>query len=346
MKMKFLLQLAIITRKKAATIIIFGFIHLLVSTSPLIAQDAAKADPLQSWNDQSAKQQIIGFVTAVTTKGNPKYVAPAERIATFDNDGTLWCEQPVVQGAFILYRLTKMVENDPSLKERQPFKAALENDKAYLKTEGMPAILELFSATHAGMTDEEFSAEVREFMAAAKHPKFGRGFGELTYQPMIELLEYLRSHGFKTFICSGGGIDFMRAISESLYGIPPEQVIGSSGKKVFAEGEDGWSMTRTGELSFFNDKNDKAVNIDLHIGRRPLIAMGNVRSHGDIGMCAYSQGRKGPSLQLLVNHDDAVREFSYAEDDGGSLKAAKANGWIVVSVNKDWNVVFSTEEEK
>ena len=346
MKMKFLLQLAIITRKKAATIIIFGFIHLLVSTSLLMAEDAAKAGPLPSWNDHSAKQQIIGFVTAVTTKGSPKYVAPAERIATFDNDGTLWCEQPVVQGAFILYRLTKMVENDPSLKERQPFKAALENDKAYLKTEGMPAILELFSATHAGMTDEEFSAEVREFMAAAKHPKFGRGFGELTYQPMIELLEYLRSHGFKTFICSGGGIDFMRAISESLYGIPPEQVIGSSGKKVFAEGQEGWSMTRTGDLSSFNDKDVKAVNIDLHIGRRPLLAGGNIRSHGDIGMCAYSQGRKGPSLQLLVNHDDAVREFSYAEGDGGSLKAAKANGWIVVSVNKDWNVVFSTEEEK
>ena len=333
-------------RKKAATIIIFGFIHLLVSTSLLMAEDAAKAGPLPSWNDHSAKQQIIGFVTAVTTKGSPKYVAPAERIATFDNDGTLWCEQPVIQGAFILYRLTKMIENDPALKERQPFKAALENDREYLKTEGMPAILELFSATHSGMSDHEFTAEVQEFMATAKHPELGSRFAELTYQPMIELLEYLRSHGFKTFICSGGGIDFMRAISESLYGIPPEQVIGSSGKKVFAEGKEGWSMTRTGELSSFNDKDVKAVNIDLHIGRRPLIAMGNVRSHGDIGMCAYSQGRKGPSLQLLVNHDDADREFSYAEDDSGSLKTAKANGWIVVSMKKDWNVVFSTEEEK
>ena len=244
------------------------------------------------------------------------------------------------------YRLKKMIEKDPALKERQPYKAALENDKAYLKTEGMPAILELFSATHTGMTDDEFRAEVRAFMASAKHPKFGRGFGELTYQPMVELLAYLRSHGFKTYICSGGGIDFMRAISESLYGIPPEQVIGSSGKKVFAKGEEGWSMKRSGEISSFNDKEVKAVNIDLHIGRRPLLAGGNIRSHGDIGMCSYSQGRKGPSLQLLVNHDDDVREFSYAEEDGGSLKAAKANGWIVVSMKKDWNVVFSPEEDK
>ncbi len=307
---------------------------------------AQQADQLPSWNDGPTKAAIIQFVQDVTTGGGPKFVPPEQRIATFDNDGTLWCEQPVIQGAFIMYRLKKMIEKDPALKERQPFKAALENDKAYLKTEGMPAILELFSATHTGMTDDEFRAEVGAFMATAKHPKFGRGFGELTYQPMVELLEYLRSHGFKTYICSGGGIDFMRVISESLYGIPPEQVIGSSGKKVFAKGEEGWSMTRTGEISSFNDKEVKAVNIDLHIGRRPLLAGGNVRSHGDIGMCSYSQGRKGPSLQLLVNHDDAVREFSYAEEDGGSLKAAKANGWIVVSMKKDWNVVFSPEEAK
>ncbi len=156
-----------------------------------------------------------------------------------------------------------------------------------------------------------------------------------------KLLDYLRSNGFKTFICSGGGIDFMRAVSESLYGIPPEQVIGSSGKKVFEEKDGKWSMTRPDKLSFYNDMDDKAVSIDLHIGRRPLIAMGNVRSHGDIGMCAYSQGRKGPSLQLLVNHDDADREFAYAEDDGESLKAAKANGWIIVSVKNDWKTVFA-----
>jgi hypothetical protein len=298
-------------------------------------------DVLPSWDNHSSKQRIVRFVTAVTTEGGPEYVAPSERIATFDNDGTLWCEQPVVQGAFALHRLKKMVEKDPSLKERQPFKAALENDREYLKAEGMPAILELFTATHSGMSDEDFTAEVAEFMATAKHPELGKRFGELTYRPMVELLEYLRSNGFKTYICSGGGIDFMRAVSDSLYGIPPEQVIGSSGKKVFAEMNGKWSMTRTGKLSAYNDMNDKAVNIDLHIGRRPLFAMGNVRSHGDIGMCAYSQGRKGPSLQLLVNHDDADREFAYAEDDGESLKAAKANGWIIVSVKKDWKTVFA-----
>jgi hypothetical protein len=322
---------------------IVGFIHMLGLPAQLNAQDATGLDPLPSWNNHSNKQRIVKFVSAVTTEGGPEYVAPAKRIATFDNDGTLWCEQPVVQGAFALYRLKKMVAEDPSLKDRQPFKAALENDREYLKAEGMPAILELFAATHSGMNDEDFAAGVAEFMATAKHPKLGKRFGELAYKPMIELLEYLRSNGFKTYICSGGGIDFMRAVSESLYGIPPEQVIGSSGKKVFAENDGKWTMTRTGELSFFNDVNDKAVGIDLHIGRRPLFAMGNVRSHGDIGMCAYSQGRKGPSLQLLINHDDADREFAYVEDDGGSLKAAKANSWIIVSVKNDWKTVFSTD---
>lgn len=305
---------------KKTTINIIGLIHLLGLSTQLIAQNTTGTDPLPSWHDHSSKQRIIKFVTAVSTEGGPEYVAPSNRIATFDNDGTLWCEQPVVQGVFALHRLKKMAERDPSLKERQPFKAALENDREYLKAAGMPAIMELFTATHSGMSDEDFSLEVAEFMATAKHPKFGKRFGDLAYQPMIELLKYLRSNGFKTYICSGGGIDFMRAFSESLYGIPPEQVIGSSAKKVFTEKDGKWVMTRTGKISSYNDMNDKAVNIDLHIGQPPLLAMGNVRSHGDIGMCAYSQSRKGPSLQLLINHDDADREFAYAEDDGAYVE--------------------------
>jgi hypothetical protein len=329
------------TMKQTIKAALSSLMAIATLTAPLIAQETKGPDPLPSWNNHANKQRIVKFVTAVTTKGGPQYVAPPERIATFDNDGTLWCEQPVVQGAFAISSLKKMVKSDPSLKERQPFKAALENDREYFHAEGMSAVVELITATSTGMSDEEFAAEVTGFMASAKHPKLGKHLGELTYQPMVELLDYLRSNGFKTFICSGGGIDFMRAVSESLYGIPPEQVIGSSGRKVFEEKDGKWSMTRPDKLSFYNDMDDKAVSIDLHIGRRPLIAMGNVRSHGDIGMCAYSQGRKGPSLQLLVNHDDADREFAYAEDDGKSLKAAKANGWIVVSMKEDWNTVFS-----
>ena len=301
---------------------------------------SAEVDPLPSWQEQANKQAIIEFVNSVSKEGGPKFVAPADRIATFDNDGTLWCEQPVVQGAFLLSRLKRMADADPTLKDKQPYKAALENDRDYLKSEGMPAILELFSATHGGLSEEDFRIEIAEFMGSAKHPKLERPFGELIYQPMLELLNYLRANGFKTYICSGGGIDFMRAVSEPLYGIPSEQVIGSSQVKKFTETDGKWTMVRTGELGAYNDMADKAVNIDLHIGKRPLIAMGNVRSGGDIGMCSYSMGRNGPSLQLLVNHDDENRELAYAEKDGKSLKAAKAGGWLVVSVKNDWETVF------
>ena len=330
-------------RQKRTTFL--KFIGLLLLGSQLVTPGVAGSDPLPSWNDNATKQRIIQFVTKVTTANGPDYVSPEERIATFDNDGTLWTEQPVVQGAFILYRLKKMVEKDPSLKQRQPFKAALENDRDYLKTEGMPAILELFSATHGGMSDEAFDAEVEAFLADGKHPKLGYSFSKLTYQPMIELLDYLRSNGFKVYIVSGGGIDFMRVISMPLYGIPAEQVIGSSGEKEFIEENGKWSMKRSGKLASYNDMNDKAVNIDLHIGKRPLLAMGNVRSGGDIGMLSYSQGRSGPSLQLLVYHDDPDREFAYVEKDGKSLKAAKANGWAIVSMKTDWKNLFSNVEK-
>jgi len=206
--------------------------------------------------------------------------------------------------------------------------------------DGMPAILELFSATHSGMGQEQFEAEVEEFFAKAKYPTLGVPVGQVVYQPMVELLDYLRANDFKTYICSGGGIDFMRVLSTRLYGIPPEQVIGTSMKKELHLVDGKWVLSRTGELDSFNDKEVKPVNIDLHIGTRPLLAMGNVRSSGDIGMLRYSQGRKGPSLQLLINHDDDMREFAYAEDDNASLSAAKANGWLVVSIKNDWKSVF------
>jgi hypothetical protein len=295
---------------------------------------------LPSWNEGEVKTAILRFVTGVTTKGGPDFVLPEQRIATFDNDGTLWSEQPVVQGMFVMHKLGLMAKADPSLRTRQPYKAAFEHDKEYLHTEGMPAILELFATTHAGMTQSEFEADVESFFAEAKHPTLGVPLGQTIYQPMIELLDYLRANDFKTYICSGGGIDFMRLVSARLYGIPPEQVIGSSMKKHLKQVEGRWVLSRNPEVGSFNDKETKPVNIDLHTGSRPLIAVGNVRSGGDIGMLRYSQGRQGPSLQLIVNHDDEKREFAYAEEDGASLTAAKSNRWHVVSVQKDWRSIF------
>ena len=248
------------------------------------AQAAAQsADPLPSWNDREVKKAIIHFVTRVTTKGSLDFVPTEQRIATFDQDGTLWSEQPVVQGLFLMYKLERMAEKDPSIRTKQPFKAAFENDKAYLKTEGMPAILELFSATHSGMSQEQFELDVEEFFGEVKYPTLGVPVGQVVYQPMIELLDYLRANNFKTYIRSGGGIDFMRVLSARLYGILPEQVIGTSMKKELHLVDGKWELSRTGELDSFNDKEVKPVNIDLHIGARPLLAMGNVRSGGDIG---------------------------------------------------------------
>jgi hypothetical protein len=309
------------------------------------AQAAAQtSDPLPSWNEGELKIKIVRFITSVTTKGSPNFVPSEQRIATFDQDGTLWSEQPVVQGMFLMYKLELMAAEDPSIRTKQPFKAAFENDKEYLKSEGMPAILELFSATHSGMSQEQFVEEVEAFFSNAKYPKLNAHIGQIVYKPMIELLDYLRANNFKTYICSGGGIDFMRVLSDRLYGIPPEQVIGSSMKKELSLVDGKWILLRTGKLNSFNDKEVKPMNIDLHIGERPLLAMGNVRSSGDIGMLHYSQGRKGPSLQLLINHDDEKREFAYSEDDNASLRAAKVNHWLVVSIKNDWKSVFQFSE--
>lgn len=329
-----------IIKKNVVSRTISVFIALTMSLVLNVQASDQSSDPLPSWNDGELKMKVVQFITRVTTKGNPDFVPFEQRIATFDQDGTLWSEQPVVQGMFLMYKLKLMAAEDPSIRSKQPFKAAFEHDKQYLKSEGMPAILELFSATHSGMSQEEFEAEVEDFFAKAKYPNLDVPIGQVVYQPMIELLDFLRANNFKTYICSGGGIDFMRVLSARLYGIPPEQVIGSSMKKELQLVDGNWVLLRTGELDSFNDKEVKPVNIDIHIGIRPLLAMGNVRSSGDIGMLRYSQGRKGPSLQILINHDDEKREFAYAEDDNASLSAAKENGWLVVSIKNDWKSVF------
>ncbi len=307
----------------------------------LVSFGCARHDPLPSWNDTAAKRSIIKFVDDAVKPSSAGYIPEPERIATFDNDGTLWTEQPLIQGMFAMDRLQAMARVDPSLRERQPFKAALEGDKEYLHEHGEKAIMELVAQTHAGMTQEEFEAMVVAFFATAEHPTLGASIVDLAYKPMVEVMEFLRDNGFDVYICSGGGADFVRAVSERMYGVPPENVIGST--LVYNQRDvNGRSVLwRTPELRSFNDKAVKPANIQERIGRRPAFAAGNVRSGGDIEMLRYSQGRYGPSLQVMVNHDDGLREFAYAEQDGASLKAAREYGWTVVNMKADWNTIFA-----
>lgn len=298
-------------------------------------------DSLPSWTDGDVKQAITQFVVNVTTEGGKDYVRPVDRIAVFDNDGTLWSERPWVQGLFLEQMLRNAAGRHPEFGEEQPYKAALAHDREYFETGGIRVMIEAIKAARVELARDEFDAEVAEFFANARHPGLNVPMSQTVYQPAIELLEYLRANGFKTYICSGGGVDFMRMISSDFYGIESDQVIGTSYQKELHLIDGTWELLTTGELNPINNKDQKAVNIDLHIGKRPLLVMGNEGGRGDIGMMSYSQGRKGVSLQLLINHDDAAREFAYAEDDNASLNAAKENGWIVISMQDDWSVIYS-----
>jgi hypothetical protein len=304
------------------------------------AASTAPPDPLPSWNDGPVKRSLLDFVARVTRNG-PELVPIEERIATFDNDGTLWQEKPVVEGAFVFARVGEMAKADPALREKQPFEAALEHDVATLQQEGKRALLELLFSTHAGMTDDVYKGEVRRFLATARHPRFDRPYTSLTYQPMQELLKLLRLNDFTTYICSGGDVDFMRTFSSSTYGIPSEQVIGSRFEKQLVTVDGRTALLRNAKLESLNDKGTKPDGIDRAIGKRPVFAAGNVRSGGDIEMLRYTRDRAGPSFALVVNHDDDVREFAYAEKDGATLAAARAGGFQVVSMKNDWKVIFS-----
>jgi phosphoserine phosphatase len=288
----------------------------------------APPDPLPSWNEGPARHAILDFVRRVTAPGGPDFVPAEERIAVFDNDGTLWAEKPLPNEVyFVLARLRELAARDPSLAERQPFKAALEEDAAYFHQTGAQAVVALFAATHAGMTQEEFAYNVRRFLSDGRHPQLRRPFPGVAYQPMLELLVYLRANGFRTWISSGGTLDFIRVFAPSTYGVPPEQTIGSELQR----------ETRRAD--------GRPVGIDRHIGRRPLLVAGNVLSGGDIAMMEYSRGRGRPSLQLLINHDDAVREFAYGEKDDASLAAARRFGFVVVSMKEDWKLVFPPDDD-
>jgi haloacid dehalogenase-like hydrolase len=313
--------------------------------APYASAQTRPADPLPSWNNGAVKRRIIDFVTRVTTEGGPDFVPVVDRIATLDNDGTLWVEKPLpVEVYFILTRVRELAAKDPSLKERQPFKAALEGDAAYFHEAGVKAVVELLVATETGMSQERFASEARRFIEKGRQPKLDRPFIEIAYQPMMELLGYLRRNGFQTWLCSGGSTDFMRAFSPQFYGIPIDQVIGSELKRESKMEKDRLVVWRLPEIDAINDKEGKPVGIDRNIGRRPIFVAGNVGNYGDIAMMQYSKGRRGPSFQLLINHDDAAREFAYAEKNNASLDAAKKYGFTVVSIKNDWKTVFDWEQ--
>ncbi|MGB6648421.1 MAG: HAD family hydrolase [Bacteroidota bacterium] len=302
------------------------------------------ADPLASWNEGAAKQSIVGFVKEVTDKTNPDYVPVPDRIAVFDNDGTLWSERPVYfQFYFVIDRVKALAPQHPEWKREQPFKAALDNDMDALVASGKKGLMQLLLSTHAGMTTTEFEQIVTEWIINAKHPTTGKLYKEMVYQPMLELLDYLRTNGFKTYIISGGGIEFLRPWAEEAYGIPPEQVVGSSIKTKFELRDGKPVIVRLPEIDFIDDKAGKPVGIHKFIGKRPIVSCGN--SDGDLQMMQWTAGGDGSRLMLYVHHTDAEREWAYDRDshvgrfDKG-LDEAREKGWTIVDMKKDWRVIF------
>ncbi len=322
---------------------------LLFLLTLFAASISLAADPLPSWNDSSPKQAIIAFVEKVTREGSPDFVPVPERIATFDNDGTLWCEQPLyVQLQFAIDRVKALAPQHPEWKDQEPFASLLKGDTEAVLAGGTHAILEIVMATHAGMTTTEFDQIVKDWIATAKNPKTGRLFTEMVYQPMLELLTFLRANGFKTFIVSGGGIEFMRPWTEKIYGIPPEQVVGSSGKLKFEMRDGKPVLVKSPAIDFIDDKDGKPVGIQEHIGRRPIAAFGN--SDGDREMLEWTQAGDGARLMMLVHHDDAVREFAYGPESkigtfsDALMAEAAQKKWTIISMEDDWNRIFAYGE--
>jgi hypothetical protein len=309
-----------------------------------IAIRVQAADPLASWNDTASKKAIVNFVEKTTRQGSPDFVPPPERIATFDNDGTLWSEQPMYfQLFFALDRVKEMAPQHPEWKNKEPFASLLKGDVEAALAGGDKAILEIVMATHAGLTTTEFEKIVKDWIATARHPRTKRRYTEMIYQPMLELLVYLRANDFKTFIVSGGGIEFMRPWTEAVYGIPPEQVVGSSIKTQFEMRSDGPVLVRLPKINFIDDKEGKPVGINAHIGRRPIAAFGN--SDGDLQMLQWTTAGDGARFALLVHHTDADREWAYDRKShigklDKALDEANAKGWTVVDMKKDWKVLF------
>ena len=329
--------------KKATRQLLLGVVFIFLIGFGTVGMDVF-ADPLSSWNDGPTKQAVMEFVRTVTNKSSPSYVPSEQRVATFDNDGTLWCEQPMYfQGFFTFDRVKALAPKHPDWREKQPFKAVLENDMKALAAAGEKGLAEIIMTTHAGMTTEEFEHIVKDWLATAKHPRFNRPFTDLVYKPMLELLIYLRENGFKTYIVSGGGVEFMRPWTEKVYGIPPEQVVGSSIKIKFELKDGRPVLTRLPEIDFIDDGPGKPVGIQKFIGRRPIAAFGN--SDGDHQMLQWTAAGEGRRFMLLVRHTDAEREWAYDRQSpigrlDKTLDEAQRRGWTIVDMKKDWKKVF------
>jgi hypothetical protein len=333
---------------------LFAVFHILLPAAAgmslvlLLAAAGPAADPLPSWNDDAAKRAVIAFVARVTNPGSPDFVPVAERIATFDNDGTLWSEQPIYfQFAFALDRVKALAPQHPEWKTQQPFQAVLEGDTKALLASGEKGIAELMMATHAGMTTDEFEGIVKAWLATARHPRFQRSYTALIYQPMVELLAYLRANGFKTFIVSGGGVEFMRPWTERTYGIPPEQVVGSSIQVKYEMRGNQPVLVRLPEVDFIDDKAGKPAGIHKFIGRRPIAAFGN--SDGDLEMLQWVTAGSGPRFAMIVHHTDAEREWAYDRLSAigrldKALDEAGRRGWVVVDMKQSWKAVYPPEQ--
>jgi phosphoserine phosphatase len=304
---------------------------------------------LESWSDGAAKRAIVDFVTRVTTPDIPAFVPPADRIAAFDNDGTLWCEQPVIQLAHILQRWQEMARQDPTLRDQQPWKAAVDKDMAWFRTaitkhyggdeSDMPILAKGLLAAFEGLTTDEFAGRAAAFFRTESHPTLKRRYRDCAYAPMIELLRFLEAHGFANYIVSGGGRDFIRQIAGEIYGIPQDHVIGSSAAITFRERGDGGDLLHQAKLDVFDDGAAKPARIWSRIGKRPILAAGN--SNGDIPMLQFANTAARPALRLLVLHDDAAREFDYVCGAEKSLALAKQYKWTVISMKTDWKTVFA-----
>jgi phosphoserine phosphatase len=303
-------------------------------------------DPLPSWRETAVKASILAFVRSVADRDGPNHVEPAARVAVFDNDGTLWPEQPLyIQLAFALDRVHELAANHPEWRTNDPFKSLLAGDPHALAAGGMKALMAVLAETHSGMTNDEFVALASQWFATARHPRFERSYAELAYQPMTELLAHLRANEFRTYLVSGGGIEFMRAVAERMYGIPPEQVIGSSGRMRYEVRDGAPVLVRLPDVEFFDDKGDKVVAIQRFIGRRPIFAAGN--SDGDQQMLQWTAAGPGTRMTLLIDHTDEEREYRYRTSSMGRLEAAldeaRERGWPVVSMKDDWMRVFAHE---
>jgi phosphoglycolate phosphatase-like HAD superfamily hydrolase len=329
---------------------LFALLALLTASVAWARQES----PLPSWNDGPSRTAITDFVARVTAPGGKDFVKPEDRIAVFDNDGTLWAEQPMYfQGLFAFDRVKALAPKHPEWKDKEPFKSVLAGDMKGIAAAGEKGLVEILAATHTGMTTDEFDAIVKDWLKTARHPKFNKPYAECVYQPMLEVLTYLRANGFKTFIVSGGGVEFMRAFAEEVYGIPPEQVVGSSGKVKFEMRDGKPVLVKLPEIEFVDDGPGKPAGINRFIGRQPIMAFGN--SDGDLQMLQWTtagsdaKGGTGPRFGLIVHHTDAEREWAYDRTShigklDKALDEASSRGWTVVDMKKDWAVVFAFQK--